>query len=119
PRDGGLRDAELVDAVADRLQPLADRVVAEPAHDALAHHELEPPRPLVLVAPLEVLQLGGRGQGVVPALRARELDHHRRVALARDTLDRDAFTLERGLEILGRAVGLAGAVLVALDTEPA
>src|SRR5256885_6442432 len=108
PRDGGLRDAELVDAVADRLQPLAARVVPEPAHHALAHHELEPARRLVLVAPAEVLPLGGRGQRVVPALRTRELDDHRRVALARDTLDRDAFALERGLEILGRAVGLAG-----------
>src|SRR5436309_13248314 len=71
PRDGGFRHAELVDAVADRLEPLADRVVAEPADHALAHDELEAARGLVLVAPLEVPELGGRGQGVVPALRAR------------------------------------------------
>ena len=117
PRDRGLRDAELVDAIADRLQPLADRVVAQPVDHTLAHHELEAPRGLVLVAPLEVLQLGRRGQGVVPALRARQLDDHRRVALAREALDRDALALERGLEILGGTVGLARDVLVGLDAE--
>ena len=49
-RDRGLGHAELIDAVADRLQPLADGVVAELLDLPLDHHEREATGRLVLIA---------------------------------------------------------------------
>src|SRR5258706_104127 len=44
PRDRGLAHAELIDAVANRLEPLTDGVVAQLADPAIVHHEAEPTR---------------------------------------------------------------------------
>src|SRR4030095_6078830 len=101
----GLTDAELIDAVADRLQPLPDRVVPQLIDPALAHHEPEASGRLVVVAPLARLELRDDGAGVAPGLRVRQLDLDRGGPVARDPLDGDALALERRLEILGRAIG--------------
>jgi len=72
---------------------------------------------LVVVAPLERLELRDDGPGVVPGLRVRQLDLDRGGPVARDPLDGDALALERRLEILGHAIGLAGDVPLGLDAQ--
>src|SRR5205814_8143760 len=63
------------------------------------------------------LELAGQREAVVPRLRGGQLDHEQRETVAGDALGADAAPLQRRLEILGRAVGLAGHVLVRLDAE--
>src|SRR5207245_9822837 len=62
--DRRLGHAELIDAVTDRLQPLAYRVVPQLADAALAHYELEAARRLVVVASLERPELRHDGQEI-------------------------------------------------------
>ena len=116
-RDRGLAHTELIDAVADGLEPLTDGVVAQLAGAPLAHHEPEGSGRLIVVAPLERLELRHDGPGVVPRLGAGELDPDRGIALARDALDGDALALERRLEVLGRPIRLTGHVPVRLHAE--
>ena len=77
PRDRGLAHAELIDTVANRLEPLTDGVVAQLADPAIVHHEAEPTRRLIVVTPLEGSELRHHGPGVVPRLRVGQLDQHR------------------------------------------
>src|SRR5262249_18025873 len=117
PGDGGLAPPELIDAVADRLEALTDRVVAQLADPTIAHHETEATGRLILIAHVERIELRHDGPGVVPRLRVRQLDRDRGIPFTRDPLDGDPLALERALEVLGGAVGLARDVAIGLDAE--
>jgi len=83
PRDGRFRHAELVDAVANRLQTLPDGVVGEAARLPIAHGHRESPGRLVLAAALERLELGSHRLRVVPRLRRGQLDAERQAGRMR------------------------------------
>src|SRR4029450_1109289 len=94
-RDRRLAHAKLVDAIADRLETLANRIVAQLPDTALEHHQPEAPGGPVLVAALERIELRHAGPRVIPRLRVGQLDQDRGVPLARDPLDGDTLALER------------------------
>src|SRR5881296_1673643 len=84
---------------------------------ARLHGQPEAPGRLVLVAAIERLELVGHRERVVPRLRRGQLDDDRGQPLAGDAPGGDTAPLQRSLEVLRRAVGLAGHVLVGLDAE--
>ena len=115
--DGRLGHAELIHAIADRLDALAHGEIGQPLDLGIGEHELEGPGGRVLVAAQEPSELVRRGQRVVPVLGRGELDGDRGTALAGDAGNADALALEGGLQILGRPIGLAGDGLVGLHAQ--
>ncbi len=113
--DRGLGDAELVDAVADGLEPLVDRVGADPVGLGGAHLQAD-------LAGVVLLDLEGRVLGDLLAdLVERRVggrhEDNRRQPFAPHGPDREALAPQRVAQFVGDALGGVLHRLVHLDAE--
>src|SRR5262249_19586632 len=115
--DGRLGDAELVDAVPDRLERLAHGQVAELDDLARPEDQHDAARRLVGFLRLEDPDVGEDALGVLPLRGRGELDGQLGGAAALDARDGDALPLELAADGVAGAVDLGGQRLVHLDAQ--
>ena len=116
--DGRLGDAELVDAVADGLEPLAHRQIADVLGLARLERQHHAAGGLIGFLPVEGGQdLVGRLHRRVPALRRGELEDELGGAAPLDPRDADAALLQLGLRGVPRPLDLGFEGLVHVHPE--